>query len=48
MLDTLTERTRRDAGDAPHWVNLSLRVTGVLVAAALVFAALYVFVQALE
>ena len=48
MSDTLTERIKRNAGDAQHLANLSLRVAGVLVTAALVFAALYFFVQALE
>jgi hypothetical protein len=48
MFDTLTVRGKRDAGDAYDSVNLSLRVAGVLVSATLVFAALYLFVQALE
>jgi len=48
MFDTLTEQTRRDAGDAHHLANLSLRVAGVLVIATVVFATLYAFVQALQ
>ena len=48
MFDTLTERIRRDGGDVHHVANLSLRVAGVLVAATLVFGALYAFVRALE
>jgi hypothetical protein len=48
MFYSLTERIKRDAGDAHDLANLSLRVAGVLVTATLVFTALYFFVQALE
>ena len=48
MFDTLTERIKRDAGDAHHRVNLSLRVAGLLAMATLVFAALYFFVRSLQ
>ena len=48
MFDTLTERSKHGAGDAYRLANLPLRVAGVLVTAALVFAALFLFVRALE
>jgi len=48
MFYSLTERIKRDMGDAHDLANLPLRVAGVLVTAALVFTALYFFVQALE
>ena len=48
MFDTLTERIKRDGGDVHHLAHLSLRVTGLLIVATAVFAALYIFVQALE
>lgn len=48
MFDTLTERTKRDAGDVHRLANLCLRVAGLLVIATLVFAALYFFVQSLD
>ena len=48
MFYSLTERIKRDTGDAHDLANLSLRVAGVLVTATLVFTALYFFVQALE
>ena len=48
MLDALTERTRHEAGDVHRLAHLSLRLVGVLVIATIVFAALYIFVQALE
>jgi len=48
MFDSPTEQFARQAGDVHHLANLSLRVAGVLVTAALVFSALYFFVQALD
>ncbi|MGA2435118.1 MAG: hypothetical protein ABSG25_07510 [Bryobacteraceae bacterium] len=48
MFDTLTERIKRNAGDAHHLANLSLRVTVFLVMATLVFTVLYYFVRSLE
>jgi hypothetical protein len=48
MFNTLTERSERYGNDVHRWANLSLRLAGVLVAAAVVFVALYAFVEALE
>jgi hypothetical protein len=42
------EGIKRDAGDGHPLANLSLRVAGLPVTATLVFAPLYVFVQALQ
>jgi hypothetical protein len=48
VFDTLAERIKFEAGGVHHWAHLSLRMAAVLAVGALVFAALYVFVQALD
>jgi hypothetical protein len=48
VFDSFTEPIKRDVGDARRLANLTLRVAGVLMAATVVFMALYFFVQALD
>jgi len=47
MPDTLTPQAS-DAATFPRLISLFLRAVGVSIIAAIVFAALYVFIQALE
>jgi hypothetical protein len=48
MFNTLTQRVKADEQEPTQLMNLSLRIAGVLVAATLVFMALYFFVASLD
>jgi hypothetical protein len=48
MFNTLTQRVKADEQELTRLVELSLRIAGVLVAAILVFMALYFFIASLD
>ena len=48
MFNTLTQRVKADEQGLTRLVDLSLRIAGVLVAAILVFMALYFFIASLD
>ncbi len=48
MFNTLTRRVKADEQELTRLVELSFRIAGVLVAAILVFMALYFFIAALD
>jgi F0F1-type ATP synthase membrane subunit a len=48
MFNTLIQRVKADEQELTRLVELSLRIAGVLVAAILVFMALYLFIASLD